>query len=96
VSRRFKALPVLGSTHASDLVNSFFLGQEMQEHVIRFTNKLDPNVGGLLTPKWPQWTTSGKDLMEYSDGIVNLALAKENYREKEMEYLIEVTLENPV
>ncbi|KAH6917979.1 carotenoid ester lipase [Coprinopsis sp. MPI-PUGE-AT-0042] len=96
VSRKFKVLPILGSTHATDLVNSFFLGQEMQEHVIRFTNKLDPNVGGLFRPNWPQWTASGKDLLEYSDGLVSLALAKDNYREKEMEYLVEVTLDNPV
>ncbi|KAF5319917.1 hypothetical protein D9611_011051 [Ephemerocybe angulata] len=94
MSRRLKALPVLGSAHATDLLNSFFLGQEMQEYLIRFTNNLDPN--SLLSFTWPEYNLDTKRLLVFKDGILPLETDKDDHREAAMDALNQITLVNPV
>ncbi|KAF6755849.1 carotenoid ester lipase [Ephemerocybe angulata] len=94
MSRRLKALPILGSAHATDLLNSFFLGQEMQEYLIRFTNNLDPN--SLLSFTWPEYNLDTKRLLVFKDGILPLETDKDDHREAAMDALNQITLVNPV
>jgi len=96
IYKKLKALPVLGSAHATDLLNSFFLEGDMSDHVLSFVNNLDPNSGGFFSYKWPRYTTSGKQMAEYSDGLIQLSTTTDTYREEQMAYLTEVTLTNPV
>lgn len=96
MSRRLKALPVLGAAHATDLLNSFFLGQEMQEHLINFVNKLDPNTRSILDVNWPQYDLNRKRILVYRDGLIPLGLDADNHRESQMDALNAITLVHPV
>ena len=97
VSKRFKALPILGAAHATDLVNSFFLGQDMQEYLIRFTNNLNPNSNSLFSYTWPKYDLSSKQLLVFQDNILfPLTTTKDDHREAAMNALIQITLANPV
>jgi carboxylesterase type B len=96
ISRRLKLLPVLGSAHATDLLNSFFLGQELQEYLIRFTNKLDPNSNSLLSFNWPQYDLTNKRVLVFRDGLIPQAIGKDDHREDAMDALNAITLTNPV
>jgi acetylcholinesterase len=96
VSKRLKLLPILGSAHTTDLLNSFFLGQEMGDHVIYFANNLDPN-GGSNKTYWPKYNLKDKQMLEYRDSLLApLSLTTDNYREEAMEFLTQVTTEHPV
>jgi carboxylesterase type B len=97
VSKRFKALPILGAAHATDLVNSFFLGQDMQEYLIRFTTNLNPNSNSLFSYQWPKYDLSSKRLLVFQDNILApLTTTKDDHREAAMNALIQITLTNPV
>jgi acetylcholinesterase len=60
VNKRLKSVPVIGSFHASDLANVFG-GGDLTDFLIQFVTNLDPN--GILSPHWPQYTTSSPQLM---------------------------------
>lgn len=94
LSKRVKALPVLGSAHATDLLNSFFLGQEMQDYLIRFTTTLDPNSPSGFN--WPQYDLTNKKILIFRDGLIPLAIGKDDHREDAMDALNAITLVNPV
>lgn len=96
LSKRFKALPVLGSVHASDLANSFFIGKEMQDHIIYFANNLDPN-GPSVSTNWPQYTTDTKQLLVYRDNLLNrVDTTTDDYRSGPIELLTNLAIENPI
>ncbi|KAJ2924128.1 hypothetical protein H1R20_g12974, partial [Candolleomyces eurysporus] len=97
ISKRFKILPILGAAHATDLVNSFFLGQDMQEYLIRFTTNLNPNSNSLFSYTWPKYDLSSKRLLVFQDNILApLTTTKDDHREAAMNALIQITLTNPV
>ncbi|RXW22492.1 hypothetical protein EST38_g3355 [Candolleomyces aberdarensis] len=97
ISKRFKILPILGAAHATDLVNSFFLGQDMQEYLLRFTNNLNPNSNSLFSYTWPKYDLSSKRLLVFQDNILApLTTTKDDHREAAMNALIQITLTNPV
>lgn len=93
VSKRFKGLPVLGSAHFTDIVNSYG-GGEMADHLIRFANNLNPNP--LIGYQWPKYTLSAKKVAIYIDGLIPVVTGTDDFREEAMSYLTEVTLAYPV
>ncbi|EKM78357.1 hypothetical protein AGABI1DRAFT_75927 [Agaricus bisporus var. burnettii JB137-S8] len=93
LSKRFKALPLVGSLHGSDLLNSFFLGQELQDYIIRFTVTLDPNSKGLFSFKWPKYTTQDPKQLIFLDGLIPQVVGEDTYRKEAMEYLMQLTLD---
>lgn len=98
VSKRYKLLPILGSAHTTDLADSFYIGQEMGDHVIHFANTLDPN-GGSKTAYWPKYNTESKQMLVYRDSLLNaapLTLTTDTYREEAMEFLTQVVADHPV
>ncbi|KXN88427.1 Lipase 4 [Leucoagaricus sp. SymC.cos] len=95
LSKRFKAIPLLGSLHASDLINSFFLGQELRDYVIRFTNNLDPNGNGLFDFQWPKYTTANPKQLVFLDGLIPLTIQDDTYRKDQMDFLTQLTLAVP-
>ncbi|KAF9453329.1 alpha/beta-hydrolase [Macrolepiota fuliginosa MF-IS2] len=96
LSKRFKILPLVGSLHASDLINSFFLGQELQDYIIRFTVKLDPSGTGLLDFKWPKYTTGNPNQLIFLDGLIPQVVGKDTYRQPQMDFLTQLSLQVPI
>ncbi|KAF9453335.1 alpha/beta-hydrolase [Macrolepiota fuliginosa MF-IS2] len=96
LSKRFKAIPLVGSLHASDLINSFFLGQELRDYIIRFAVKLDPSGAGLLDFKWPKYTTGNPNQLVFLDGLIPQVVEKDTYRQSQMDFLTQLTLQVPV
>ncbi|KAH6918005.1 carotenoid ester lipase [Coprinopsis sp. MPI-PUGE-AT-0042] len=95
-SKRLKLLPILGSAHTTDLLNSFFLGQEMSDHVIYFANNLDPN-GGSNKTYWPKYTLENKQMLVYQDSLLApLTLTTDSYRPEAMDFLTQLVTEHPV
>ncbi|KAH9484564.1 Lipase 4 [Psilocybe cubensis] len=90
LSKRFKLLPVVGSMHSSDLLNSYG-GGEMQNQVIRFANTLNPNGQGLLDFQWPRYDLQSRQMLTYLDGIVPLTISHDTYRQDAMNFLTSLT-----
>ncbi|KAF9439787.1 hypothetical protein P691DRAFT_784904, partial [Macrolepiota fuliginosa MF-IS2] len=82
--------------HASDLINSFFLGQELRDYIIRFTVKLDPSGTGLLDLEWPKYTTGNPSQLVFLDGLIPPVIGKDAYRQPQMDFLTQLTLQVPV
>lgn len=93
VSKRAKGIPVLGALHASDLLNSFFLGGELLDYVIRFTVNLDPNVGAGKGINWPKYDTTGRNLLTFLDGLIPQTITKDTYRKEGFDYLTSLSLQ---
>jgi acetylcholinesterase len=100
VYKRGKALPVLGTFHSTDLVNSFG-GGELQDYFITFARKYDPNrklkhpdvIPARTKFNWPTWTEKGKVIVALLDGNVTLALERDDYRKEGIAYINELSKE---
>ncbi|KAF8158420.1 carotenoid ester lipase precursor [Crassisporium funariophilum] len=95
VSKRLKVLPVLGSVHASDILN-IYGGGELGDHLIRFATNLNPNSDSLFSFQWPRYTLGSRQLLTFLDGLIPLTLSPDTYRQDGMNYLTTVTLQHPV
>ncbi|KAF9522510.1 carotenoid ester lipase precursor [Crepidotus variabilis] len=94
LSKRFKALPVAGSAHGSDIIN-MFSGAELAEALIRLATDLDPNAGrfGL---QWPRYNRHSPDLYTLQDGIIPVTISPDTYRQAAMAFMTNVTMAYPV
>ncbi|KAI0075535.1 alpha/beta-hydrolase [Panus rudis PR-1116 ss-1] len=96
LSKRLKTLPVLGSTHASDIQN-IFGGGDLTDFLVNFVNHLDPNGNGATKYlSWPKFDTNSLNLMTLLDGSVPQKITKDTYRKDGMDLLMKVTLEHPL
>jgi carboxylesterase type B len=95
VSKRLKLLPVLGSVHASDILNVYG-GGEMEDYLIRFAATLNPNSQSLLSFQWPRYDLSSRQLLTFLDGLIPLEITADTYRQDAMNLLTNITLTNPV
>ncbi|THH21429.1 hypothetical protein EW146_g170 [Bondarzewia mesenterica] len=93
LSKRLKLLPVLGSVHASDILNVYGPG-DMTDYLIRFATNLDPN--GNTGISWPKYTNSTPQLLTFLDGLVPLTITQDTYREEGMALLMQLSLESPI
>ncbi|KAJ3759224.1 Alpha/Beta hydrolase protein [Lentinula raphanica] len=93
ISKRLKALPVLGSAHGTDILNVYG-GGEMADYLIRFATTLDPN--GNTGIEWPQYTTASPNMLQFNDGLIPLTLSLDNYRESALSFTAQLMLVNPV
>ncbi|KAJ3770486.1 Alpha/Beta hydrolase protein [Lentinula raphanica] len=93
ISKRLKALPVLGSAHGTDILNVYG-GGEMADYLIRFAATLDPN--GNTGIEWPQYTTASPNMLQFNDGLIPLTLSLDNYRESALSFTAQLMLVNPV
>ncbi|KAH8983924.1 Alpha/Beta hydrolase protein [Lactarius akahatsu] len=92
LSKRLKSLPILGSAHASDILN-IYGGGDLTDYLIHFATNLDPNCGS--GPHWPQYTTSSPQLLTLLDGAVPADITLDTYRVEAMKYLTKLSLANP-
>jgi len=94
LSKRFKSLPVLGSAHGSDILNSYG-GGDLTDYVIQFTANMDPN--GRLSPEWPQYSSSSPQLMTFLDSqVTNRTITLDTYRIDGMEFLLKLLSVEPL
>ena len=93
LSKRLKALPILGSLHASDILDVYG-GGEMGDYLIHFVNNLNPNSAALL--QWPKYTLQSRQIMTFLDGLIPLEISADTYRQAAMNALTNLTLANPV
>ncbi|KAF9049528.1 carotenoid ester lipase precursor [Hymenopellis radicata] len=97
VHRRLKQTPFLGSFHGSDVsLNTYALGGDLQDYLIRFVANLDPNSNGDTGITWPKWTTDSPQLVSFNDGSVSENITDDTYRKEAMETLNAILFENPV
>ncbi|KAJ7366220.1 carotenoid ester lipase precursor [Mycena albidolilacea] len=93
LSKREKAIPLLGSFHATDILNVYFDG-ELTDYLINFATNLNPN--GKTVPNWPAYTTANPNLMTFLDGIFPTTITQDTYRAAGMQFLTNLTLQFPV
>ena len=89
--------------HGSDLEQTIFAHAELQDYLINFVNNLDPNIGTKEADEaaeklifWPRFDTRSKQLLEILDGDVPLNITVDNFRETQMNTLIEFSIEHPI
>jgi acetylcholinesterase len=93
LSKRLKGVPVLGSFHASDILN-IYGGGDMTTYFVQFVNNLDPNGNGLTN--WPKYTTSAPNLLTFYDGLIPRGVERDDYRKDAISYLTNVALAHPL
>lgn len=93
LSKRFKAFPIVGAAHTTDLLN-VWSGGDMTDFLVNFVNKLDPNgPGGHL--QWPAYTKDSPNMMTFLDGLFPEVITKDTYREEPMAYMTRLSLAHP-
>ncbi|VDC05628.1 unnamed protein product [Peniophora sp. CBMAI 1063] len=93
LSKRYKTLPVLGSLHATDILN-IYGDEELTEYLVRFVAKLDPNGGSLKN--WPKYSTSSPTLMTFLDGLTPTKLTSDTFRTAGFNILTQLSLKYPL
>ncbi|KAK7459575.1 hypothetical protein VKT23_009557 [Stygiomarasmius scandens] len=93
LSKRLKGVPILGSFHASDILNVYG-GGGMADYLVRFAASLDPN--GRTGISWPKYTQASPTLLTFIDGLIPQVLTKDDYRVDAMKTVTQVLLTNPV
>ncbi|KAI0265668.1 carotenoid ester lipase precursor [Gloeopeniophorella convolvens] len=92
ISKRMKDTPFIGSAHATDLLNSFGVG-ELRDYVIRFTNNLDPNGDVGLGIKWPKWNPKKPQAIVFQESsIFPIVLVDDNYRTDPISLVVNMSL----
>ncbi|KAF9018985.1 alpha/beta-hydrolase [Hymenopellis radicata] len=93
INKRLKGVPILGSFHASDILNVYF-GGDMVDYLIRFVNDLNPNGNTGIT--WPKWTAASPAMLSFNDGLIPLSITTDTFRQEAIDALTEILLENPI
>ncbi|KAI0322091.1 carotenoid ester lipase precursor [Amylostereum chailletii] len=93
LNKRLKALPVLGSAHATDILNAFG-GGDMAAYLIRFATNLDPNGGNNLA--WPKYTTGSPKQLTFLDGLIPEVLTDDTYRTQGFNVLTTLSGKYPI
>ncbi|KZV64178.1 carotenoid ester lipase precursor [Peniophora sp. CONT] len=93
LSKRSKALPVLGSAHFTDITNVYGDG-DMTEYLVRFVATLNPNGGTLL--EWPKYTIANPTLLTFLDGVTPEQLSQDDFRQDGFDALVQLSLKYPL
>ncbi|PBK67236.1 alpha/beta-hydrolase [Armillaria solidipes] len=94
LNKRLKLVPILGSFHASDILNVYF-GGDMADYLIRFVATSNPS--GSTGIQWPQWTTKSPNLLTFNDGLSPpLTITQDTFRSDAMNGLSKILLTNPI
>ncbi|KAI0671152.1 carotenoid ester lipase precursor [Trametes maxima] len=93
LNKRLKGLPVLGSAHATDILN-VYAGGDMTNYLINFVNNLDPNGKSLLS--WPKYSKASPKLLTFQDGLIPLAVTNDNFRVDAMNFITQLSLAHPL
>jgi len=89
--KRKKSVPIIGSSHGSDLP-LFFQSGEMQDYLIHFAQSFDPNFGSSL-PKWPKYDTFKRQILTLWDGAMPINITTDTFRAAAINKLIQLELQ---
>ncbi|KAG6836786.1 hypothetical protein H0H93_003207 [Arthromyces matolae] len=92
VNKERKALPILGTAHATDLLDIYALGP-MTPYLIRFASTLDPNPTSSL--QWPKYDLKTRKLLTFNEGGPE-TITVDDYRSEAMDFLTKVTMSHPL
>ncbi|PBK95732.1 carotenoid ester lipase precursor [Armillaria gallica] len=94
LNKRLKLVPILGSFHASDILNVYF-GGDMADYLIRFVATSNPS--GSTGFQWPQWTTKSPNLLTFNDDLLRpLTITQDTFRSDAINGLAKILLTNPI
>ncbi|KAI0819587.1 carotenoid ester lipase [Trametes gibbosa] len=83
----------MGATHTTDLANVFG-GGDMTDLLVRFVTSLDPNGGHDI--HWPVYTAESPQLLVFANGKKALEVVPDTFRKEANEFLIQLSLEQPI
>lgn len=93
LSTYFHGTPILGTFHATDILNVYFEVQPepaaaIQTYYVAFVNDLDPNSLGTKAPliEWPLWKNDTRELLEF--GVTENGLLNDTFRDEAGRYLM--------
>ena len=69
------------------------------DHIVWFTNKLNPNGETGPGPKviWPQWTPRSPKALIFQEGVLfHRVIGDDNYRTSAMEFMKNISLRYPI
>ncbi|PPQ70409.1 hypothetical protein CVT26_013826 [Gymnopilus dilepis] len=84
-----KTVPFLGSLHGAEDIVPF-----LDDHIIYFTNSLDPNGPGTGS-NWPQYSSSSPNLLTFLDNNVT-DLSQDNFRAEGISVLLDLISKYPL
>ncbi|TFY59875.1 hypothetical protein EVG20_g7629 [Dentipellis fragilis] len=97
LSKRGKDTAYLGSTHATDLMNSYGPSGELRDYIISFTTSLNPNVGDSGNIKWPRYDPNNPQALVFQDSVVfPMKVEYDNYRSSALDFVANISLLNPL
>ncbi|KIY61021.1 alpha/beta-hydrolase [Cylindrobasidium torrendii FP15055 ss-10] len=89
--KKLKGVPVLGSFHASDVLDVYG-GGDLVDYLVHFATHLDPN--GANSTAWPKWTSASPQLLSIND--IGVTVIDDTFRQDAIETLTGILLNNPV
>ena len=98
MNKRLKDLPVLGTAHGTDILNVYG-GGDMTDFLIRFVSTLDPNDYSTInngTVTWPEYTSENPRLLAFQRGDTPLAVIPDTFRKEAMDFVMELSLAQPL
>ncbi|EJF60948.1 carotenoid ester lipase precursor [Dichomitus squalens LYAD-421 SS1] len=93
LNKRLKDLAVLGSAHATDILNVYG-GGDMTDYLVNFVNHLDPN--GKTGIAWPQYSVDSPKLLTFLDGLIPLTITSDDYRADGFNLITNLSLQFPI
>ncbi|WPH01692.1 putative secreted lipase [Acrodontium crateriforme] len=90
LNTNFYGTPILGTFHATDILTLYFTpalpaAQATMAYYISFITKLDPNTLNPSMTNWPQWDSTGRNIVNFSG--LTVTADKDNFREDAYQYL---------
>ena len=83
--------------HATDLIQLFGTGGDIQDFTIRFVNNLNPNgPPGTANPNWPTFSLAHPQMMEILDGTPSLNVSTDTARLAPILDLIALSAQSPL
>ncbi|EMD39896.1 hypothetical protein CERSUDRAFT_150639 [Gelatoporia subvermispora B] len=90
-----KSQPILGSSHGSD-TPSFTTPGSMEDYLINFIDKLEPNPNNVTGVFWPQYTNDSPQLLTLWDVPAPFNVTEDNFRVDGMNVLTNLSMEFPL
>ncbi|OBZ75690.1 Lipase 1 [Grifola frondosa] len=96
LSKQYKALPFLGSAHATDLIDTYAYAYpgDLVDYLVNFVNHLDPNG---RTPRffWPQYDLASRKVLTLWDAG-RLSVTNDTYRAEGIRLFTKLALKFPL
>ncbi|KAI0823983.1 Alpha/Beta hydrolase protein [Trametes gibbosa] len=93
LSKRDKGLPIVGSTHGSDIVGNMYAPGDLTDFLINFVNYLDPNGKSGSALAWPRYKPDSPQLLTLLDGQTPQVISEDTYRQDAIALVQKLSLE---